>query len=1017
MIIYCQCALFFSVMVAKPHLHVSDDLEDVVDDEEDEEWRRWGRFKAYPPKEDPDTLVDFSEMGANELVPRSQGRGSICFAKLRGDFATKEVAQAVGQRWSNMMMSGGLYHKSYVVDKHTVAFTPEDSDMVHEMKRFLLLQPEHLNIMVPQTASYFSNVIIILIIITNILLALPAHSTLKLATALVDQRHDVQQLSDVSVLHSSSPFQLSSDALSGNWQVEVPPPPPILPIPTAGQLAWQRRELSMFIHFGLQTYGTGDHGRDPPYLFNPSNLNTTQWVEAARAGGFKTVVLTAKHADGFCLWPSKYTRYSVKSSPWRDGQGDVVAELVDSGKKLGVRVGLYVCPHDNHEFAYGDLARYNEHFMALHREVMTKYGPIAEDWYDGDGGQYPYSFGKFWAVDRQLQPMTQIFSDAGPDIRWVGNERGEAGTTCWSMIDRHRLHAGTAGATDAIAKYLNEGDRDGPHWCPAECDVSIRENWFWTKGDRPKNLNELVDIYFASVGRNCVLQLNVPPTPAGLFDLEDVSGLHQLRAVLDFIFSEDFARGKPANASSVWGATRAVTSVAGAEGAAGAASAAVAASASSLDFSARAQISFAGKTKASTVTGLGGIKSKPIISRVAAAVGGEPSFAEDISSKPRKMTPPGSNLLLSKATASSDGNASATTSRLAIGNRLRKLLLAATTGSKHALADRKYSVSRSLRELPVSIRRRLPKSPTSSLSSSLPAKKVRKSSRHQSRLKLLHGSDEEVVERLVADIMMDNPSPSSTSNSCISSSNCLNSGGDRGNTDADVDSDDADNGGGGGSDGEDDTSNSSVQNVALNLPRRSFKSRSSSPLSFAQTSSSAAGSHGVWSSRATTESGNPASRTGITAGGVAHNVPITIVQRWHSLSPYGADKAVDNDLETYWAADEGETTGTLEVDLCSPTVFNVVRIQEPIQMGQRVGAYLVQAWVVDATPRNQTEPDGRITKDVGGGGGQWTIVSSGTTIGHKKLDRLTSVVNATRSMLSFAHEGSKDADGNHRIVS
>jgi len=336
---------------------------------------------------------------------------------------------------------------------------------------------------------------------------------------------------------------------------DFPPPLPLLPIPTARQLAWQYDEIRLFVHFGVNTFtdrewGTGE---EDPAVFNPTGLDARQWVRTATETGFGTIILTAKHHDGFALWPSRYTDHSVVSSPWNGGRGDVVRELADAAGAEGLKVGLYLSPWDMHEPSYGDEAAYNQFYLGQLRELLTDYGPLAEVWFDGAKGEeakdMDYDFDAYWSLVRQLQPGAVMFSDAGPDVRWIGNERGFAGETNWSTYDRTRVGIGMHG----IGDYLNAGEAGAPDWVPGECDTSIRPGWFYHPDQAPKSVAELLDIYFKSVGRNCVLLLNVPPTPAGRFDDRDVERLRDLRAALDRIFAVDLATGAEARASNVRG--------------------------------------------------------------------------------------------------------------------------------------------------------------------------------------------------------------------------------------------------------------------------------------------------------------------------------------------------------------------------------------------------------------------------------------------------------------------------------
>ena len=339
----------------------------------------------------------------------------------------------------------------------------------------------------------------------------------------------------------------------------VKPPAPILPIPDARQIEWQKTELSMFLHFGMNTFTNREWGTgsEDPVLFNPTRLDADQWTDTAKRAGFGRVILTAKHHDGFCLWSSRYTGHSVQSSPWKNGKGDVVREFVEACLKTGLKPGLYLSPWDRHEPSYGDSPVYNSHYAGQLRELLTEYGPIAEVWFDGACGEGPngkkqeYDFPMFRALVRQLAPGAVMFSDEGPDVRWIGNENGFAGETCWAMMDRSRVKIG-----NADTGYLNTGDESGPDWVPGECDVSIRKGWFWHPDEAPKSLAELLDIYFKSVGRNGILLLNVPPNREGRIDDRDAGRLMELRFAIDRIFSKDFARGRLIRVESVRGGAK-----------------------------------------------------------------------------------------------------------------------------------------------------------------------------------------------------------------------------------------------------------------------------------------------------------------------------------------------------------------------------------------------------------------------------------------------------------------------------
>ncbi|KAJ6849952.1 putative lysine-specific histone demethylase 1-like protein 3 [Iris pallida] len=334
----------------------------------------------------------------------------------------------------------------------------------------------------------------------------------------------------------------------------VPPPLPIPPLPSSSQLRWQLTEMSLFLHFGTNTFTDREWGtgRADPSLFDPTSLSALQWARAAKSNGFGRLLLTAKHHDGFCLWPSDYTDYSVASSPWRDGKGDIVTELAEAAREVGVGLGLYLSPWDRHEGCYGNTEEYNEFYLGQMTELLTRYGDIQEVWLDGAKGEdekeMVYFFDCWFEFIHQLQPHAVIFSDGGPDTRWVGDEAGVAGTTCWSLFNQSSL---MIGHTDD--KYSSEGDPHGRDWVPAECDVSIRPGWFWHSSEQPKSAITLLDIYYKSVGRNCLLLLNVPPNSSGLISDEDLQVLQEFTAVRQTIFSHNLAQNATVTASSTRG--------------------------------------------------------------------------------------------------------------------------------------------------------------------------------------------------------------------------------------------------------------------------------------------------------------------------------------------------------------------------------------------------------------------------------------------------------------------------------
>jgi alpha-L-fucosidase len=346
---------------------------------------------------------------------------------------------------------------------------------------------------------------------------------------------------------------LSTVALAARARgIEDPPARPEVrpPRPSPAQLQWQKDELAMFCHFGVNTFTDrewGD-GTEDPAIFAPARLDTHQWTRAARTAGFRTAILTAKHHDGFCLWPTRTTAHSIAKSAWRGGTGDLVREFVDACRADKLNVGLYLSPWDRHEPVYGDSPRYNDFYCDQLRELLTRYGPIAEVWFDGANGEGPngkkqtYDWPRIWSLVRSLQPKAVIFSDAGPDIRWIGTENGVAGDPNWSTVDPSVVSVpGLSGA--AVTRMLQHGDPRGTAWRPGETDVSIRPGWFHHPAEdvHVKTVDQLVSLFCTSVGRNSKLLLNVPPTRDGLLHETDVARLTGMRRALDAMFLENRA--------------------------------------------------------------------------------------------------------------------------------------------------------------------------------------------------------------------------------------------------------------------------------------------------------------------------------------------------------------------------------------------------------------------------------------------------------------------------------------------
>ncbi|MBR1793743.1 MAG: alpha-L-fucosidase [Bacteroidales bacterium] len=333
-------------------------------------------------------------------------------------------------------------------------------------------------------------------------------------------------------------------------------PEPYGPLPTAAQVAWQRSEMNLFAHFGPNTFSGLEwgEGTEPEDLFQPSDLNCRQWTKIAKEAGFGGVILTAKHHDGFCLWPNPENGHTVAQSSWRDGQGDVLRELSEACQADGIGFGIYISPWDRYDPTYGTPA-YNEVFARTLQSALGNYGPVFEQWFDGANGEGPngkrqvYDWPLFNSTVASLQPEAIIFSGVGPGCRWVGNERGEAGETDWSTLNTEGF---TAGKHSPSRESLFCGDEGGAGWVPAECDVSIRPGWFWRESENGlvKDLQTLLKIYYETVGRNAVMLLNVPPDKTGRLHAVDSARLMEFRAALDEIFSEDLALGASVKAPS-----------------------------------------------------------------------------------------------------------------------------------------------------------------------------------------------------------------------------------------------------------------------------------------------------------------------------------------------------------------------------------------------------------------------------------------------------------------------------------
>jgi alpha-L-fucosidase len=326
-------------------------------------------------------------------------------------------------------------------------------------------------------------------------------------------------------------------------------------LPSPRQLARQKLELTAFLHFGMNTFTDREwgNGDEDPSLFRPSDLDADGIVGQLAGAGFQGVILTCKHHDGFCLWPTETTSHHVPS-------GDIVRAFADAAKKHGIPFGVYLSPWDRNNAAYG-----KPEYIAIYRrqltELLTRYGPIYEVWHDGANGgdgyyggarekrvidkQIYYDWPRTWELVRKLQPGAVIFSDVGPDLRWVGNENGTAGDPCWATYDPVGADGGVAAPGNVREKDSMTGTRWGSRWMPAECDVSIRPGWFWHESEngKVKTPEQLMDLYYKSVGRGASLLLNVPPNRKGQLSAEDVQALRGFQTLRQNAMGVDLARG------------------------------------------------------------------------------------------------------------------------------------------------------------------------------------------------------------------------------------------------------------------------------------------------------------------------------------------------------------------------------------------------------------------------------------------------------------------------------------------
>jgi alpha-L-fucosidase len=314
------------------------------------------------------------------------------------------------------------------------------------------------------------------------------------------------------------------------------------PTPTKQQLAWHEKEFYLFMHFGPNTFTNLEWGKgsEDPNVFNPTQIDYNQWASIAKASGAKGIIITAKHHDGFCLWPSQYSKHTVRESKWMDGKGDVIKMLSEACKKAGIEMGVYISPWDRNHPEYGTPA-YNDIYIQTMKELLTGYGAFTELWWDGANGEGPngkkqvYDFTRFKDSAMSYQPNILIFSDIGPHIRWVGNENGLIHETNWNLLDTAGFKRGEgAPANDT----LNRGNFNGKNWIGAEADVSIRKGWFYhaEEDSTVKSGKTLFNLYLNSVGHGGNLLLNVPPNRKGLIAPEDSAALMDFRKIRDAAF-------------------------------------------------------------------------------------------------------------------------------------------------------------------------------------------------------------------------------------------------------------------------------------------------------------------------------------------------------------------------------------------------------------------------------------------------------------------------------------------------
>lgn len=348
---------------------------------------------------------------------------------------------------------------------------------------------------------------------------------------------------------------------------QAEPPKPMSVVPAERQLAWHAMEQYAFVHFTINTFTDKEwgYGDESPELFNPTDFDADALVKVVKDANLKGLILTAKHHDGFCLWPSAYTEHSIKNSPYKDGKGDIVGEVAEACRKAGVKFGIYLSPWDRNHAGYGT-DEYLVYYRNQLRELLTNYGPVFEMWFDGanggdgyygganevrrvESGYLYYDWPKVVEIIRELSPETVVWSSSLPDARWCSNERGVVSETCWAMASPEDLYPQGRDNIEVLA----HGQEDGNRWAPAEADVSIRPGWFYHEEQQPKTPEKLFDIYLTSVGRGGTLLLNLAPDKRGRVPEQDIESLMAWRKMVDDTFATDLAAKAKVKASSTRG--------------------------------------------------------------------------------------------------------------------------------------------------------------------------------------------------------------------------------------------------------------------------------------------------------------------------------------------------------------------------------------------------------------------------------------------------------------------------------